>query len=421
LGNFIPLLLFLLVLAAVVREGSLVTVLFLLAGVYFAGHWWSRRALNAVTFSRDFTPRAFPGETVRVRLEVANGGLLPVPWLQLQDSTAPELILTDAFRRVITLGGHGRAQFEYILRAHKRGYYNVGPLFLNSGDLIGLVGDLSRASAADHLTVYPRIIPLARFSLPSRSPLGPLKHTQPLYEDPARTFGKRDYVGGDSLRRVDWKATAAVGRLQVKQFEPSIAVESALFLNLNSNEYDLRSRIDSSELAIVIAASIANWAVANKQTVGLFTNGLDPLAARRGHSERSAAQSKNDPAAPVDPNDELHPGRAGRLPPHKGRGHLIRLLEVLARVQIGESIPFAPMLIRESARLSWGTTLVVITSLLNDALFDALFTAHRAGLNPMVITVVADRNFREAQRRAHHFGIAAYQITRERDLDIWRR
>jgi hypothetical protein len=39
----------------------------------------------------------------------------------------------------------------------------------------------------------------------------------------------------------------------------------------------------------------------------------------------------------------------------------------------------------------------------------------------MVITVVADRNFREAQRRAHHFGIAAYQITRERDLDIWRR
>ena len=395
LGNFIPLLIFLLVLAAVVREGSLVTVLFLLAGVYFVGHWWSRRALNAVTFRRGFTPRAFPDEKVSVRLEVANPGLLPVPWLRLQDSASPELLLTEAFRRVITLGGHGRAQFEYTLRAHKRGYYNVGPLFLSSGDLIGLTDDLDRASAADHLTVYPRIIPLTRFSLPSRSPLGALKHTQPLFEDPARVFGKRDYVGGDSLRRVDWKATAAIGRLQVKQFEPSIAVESALFLNLNSNEYDLRSRIDSSELAIVIAASIASWAVANKQTVGLFTNGLDPLAA------------------------EARAGR--RLPPRKGRGHLIRLLEVLARLQIGESIPFVQLLRHESAHLSWGTTLVIITSVLDEPLFEALFTARRSGLNPLVITVVPDYNFREAQRRAHRFGFPAYQLTRERDLDIWRK
>lgn len=404
MAHFIPFLIFLLVLAAAVREDSLVTVLFLLAGVYFVGHWWSQRALNAVTFKRDFTPRAFLGEKVPVRLEIANNSVLPVVWLRMQDSVPPELLLTDTFRRVITLGGYGRAQFEYTLRTHKRGYYSVGPLFLNSGDLIGLTDDRSRTGEADHLTVYPRIIPLTRFSLPSRSPLGTLKHTQPLFEDPARVFGKRDYVSGDSLRRVDWKATAAVGRLQVKQFEPSIAVESAIFLNLNSNEYDRRSRFDSSELAIVIAASVANWAAAHKQPTGLLTNGLDPLV-----------------ADPLVADPLTTDGRAARLPPHKGRGHLIRILEVLARIQIGETFPFAQLLAQETVHLSWGTTLVIITGLLDDSLFEALFTARRSGLNPMVITVVADRNFREAQRRAHNFGFPAYQIIRERDLDIWRK
>jgi hypothetical protein len=90
--------------------------------------------------------------------------------------------------------------------------------------------------------------------LPSRSPIGTLRHTQPIFEDPSRVRGKRDYTTGDSLRRVDWKATATTGRLQVKQFEPSIALETALFLNLNADEYLQRTRLDATELAIVIAA-----------------------------------------------------------------------------------------------------------------------------------------------------------------------
>ena len=54
-------------------------------------------------------------------------------------------------------------------------------------------------------------------------------------------------------------STAVAGRLQVKLFEPSIALETAIFLDLDANVYSLRARYDISELAIVIAASLANW------------------------------------------------------------------------------------------------------------------------------------------------------------------
>ncbi len=108
--------------------------------------------------------------------------------------------------------------------------------------------------------------------------MGTLRHHQPIFEDPSRIFGKRPYVSGDSLRRVDWKATASTGQLQVKLFEPSIALETEIFLDLNTEAYEFHSRASATELAIVVTASLANWVVRARQSVGLVTNGLDPLA-----------------------------------------------------------------------------------------------------------------------------------------------
>src|SRR3972149_2468824 len=67
---------------------------------------------------------------------------------------------------------------------------------------------------------------------PPQSPMGNLPPPQPIFEDPSRVIGKRDYVAGDSLQRVDWKATAVVGRLQVKQYQPSTARETLIVLSL---------------------------------------------------------------------------------------------------------------------------------------------------------------------------------------------
>ncbi len=391
LSEYIPALIALILVAAVVRDDTVFTLCYLMAAVYFVGRWWSRRAFKAVTFKRRFVDRAFPNEAVPVQLEVANRSWLPLAWLSLHDSLAPEISATLNFREVVSLGPRGRKQLHYNLRTYKRGYYQVGPLFLGSGDLFGLHDDAERQGAADHLTVYPRIVPLTSFGLPSRSPLGTLRHTQPIFEDPSRVMGKRDYVNGDSLRRVDWKATAASGRLQVKQLEPSIALEAALFLDLSAEAYDLRSRFDATELGVVIAASIANWVVSRRQAVGLLTNGADPLG-------------------------------VSSIPARKGQGHLIRILEVLARIQVAEGgLPLARLLQNQIVSLPWGATLVLITGRADEALFDALFRARRAGLNAVLILTTHLADFKQIQRRAEQFGFPTYQVTRERDLDMWRQ
>ncbi len=390
---FFFLLILLTALAILLRVDTILTLVYFIVGAYALSRWWSRRALRTLEYSRTFRRRAFLYEKVPVKVELINRHWLPVPWLQLIETLPLELIVPSSYRRVTTLGPYGRKQFTYTLHADRRGYYTIGPLHLRSGDLIGLTEELDTEGLADRLIVYPQIIPLRKVRLPSRSPIGTLRHTQPIFEDPSRVRGKRDYVAGDSLRRVDWKATATAGRLQVKQFEPSIAFETAIFLNLNVDEYEQRTRVDATELAIVIAASLANWIIGQRQAAGLSINGADPL----GMNETPQT-----------------------LPPRKGRAHLARILDVLARIRSTSTAPFHQMVQHEAAHLPWGTTVILITGSMDDILFDEIFRGRRAGLNIVLTLCGVVKNAVEVQHRAEHFGIPVQHFVRERDLDIWR-
>lgn len=386
-------LLFLALVAAVFRADFVLSLIYLFLGIFILGRWWSQKALDGLQVKRTFVQRLFLGETARVQLEFENPGLLPVVWLQVHDSFPAVLGVPGFFHQVFNLGPYARTRFEYRLEGRRRGYYRIGPLVMHSGDLFGLTARQTRRLEAEYLIVYPKIVPLTRVVLPSRSPLGTLRHTRPIFEDPSRIFGKRDYVSGDSLRRVDWKATASTGRMQVKLFEPSIALETAIFLNLNTPEYPYRTRTDAVELAIVVAASLANWIVSRRQAVGLYTHGVDPLGEN---------------------------GRPQIVPPHRGRGHLMRVLDVLARIQGAETQSFTELLQAYAVHLSWGTTLLIITPNFEETFFDGLFQARRSGLDAVLIPCGPVPGLREIRQKAENFGFPLYHILNEQDLDRWR-
>lgn len=391
--NFLPLVLLLLVLAAALRDDFALTLIYLFVGAFGAGIWWTRRSLSRLEAERSFTERAFLGEKVNFEIQVKNPGWLPLPWVAIQDGLPVSLSTVPTFERVTTLGPKSATGFRYTLEARKRGYYPVGPLALSTGDLLGLNPPLQKTLSAQYLTVYPKIIPLTSLKIPSRSPQGTLRHTQPLFEDPTRVMGKRNYLAGDSLRRVDWKATAATGQMQVKMFEPSIALETLLCLNLNEDDYPFRQRIDSMELAIVIAASLAAWVAHKRQTFGLLLNGLD--------------LPTGEPPRP--------------LPPRKGGAHLIRLLETLARAGATRQSPFLPMLQRQRSHLPWGTSLIVITGQVDEVLLAELYQSRKAGQEVLLIQAGAVTYSRETQTLAGLYGIPLVAIQNERGLDIWKK
>ena len=395
MATFLPLLLLLLFISAAMHDDYSLTLAYLFVGVTVAGAWWGRRSLAQVQHKRQFSDHAFLGEQIQIKLHIHNRGRLPVLWLGLRDSLPVALSTTPFFQQVFSLGPGDETDFEYTVYANKRGYYPIGPLLVSSGDILGLNKPMHVENQAQYLTVYPKVIPLSTIQIPSRSPHGTLRHHQQIFEDPARVFSKRDYVAGDSLRRVDWKASAASGRLQTKLFEPTISLETLIFLDLNIETYHYRRRIEASELSITIAASLASWISGKQQTVGLRINGNDPLA-----------------------DDGIPP----YLPPRKGKAQLMHILEILARIQTVSHPPLADLVREQRHHLSWGVTLIVVTGSADHALLDELYQARRAGQN--AILILAGPPIPSASniaQRAEHFGIPMIHIHDERDLDIWRR
>ena len=389
---FLPLLISLLILAAFLRDDFIFSLVYMFAGAYALSRWWSHRALSEIRVERHLAKKAFIGEEIPVALEVTNNGILPIVWARIHDSLPVELSTPNFFRRVVSFGPYERVRFEYSLLARKRGYYPIGPLLVNSGDILGLGDQSKRESHCDYLTIFPKIIPLSKIIIPSHSPMGSMRHKQPIFEDPNRVMGKRDYVAGDSLRQVDWKTTATIGRLVVKQFEPSISMDVVIYLNLNNLEYESKTRYTITELAIVVSASLANWVIQHRQSLGLVTNGFDPLSE----------------------------GKSQSIPSHKGRGQLLRILDLLARVQPGDVEPFVDLLQRTSPHLSWGTTLLIISAQADEVLLDILFQAYRRGQTVLLVLCGPVRGFEEIQHKAKYYRFPIYNIQNERDMDIWR-
>ena len=391
--DFIPYIVILMVLAAIFRQDAVLVVFYFIIGVFFVGRLWSRRSLGNISYQRKFANRAFIGQSIPIEIDISNKGWLPAVWLQIHESLPVALISPSFYQQVVTLGSHEQMSLKYILNANRRGYYPVGPIFLSTGDILGMTKNDEKKGGIEYLTIYPKIVPLPRAYLPSRSPFGTIHNKNPIFEDPSRTIGKRDYQVGDPLKRIDWKATAVSRRLQVKQFEASISIETSIFLNLNSADYDIKQLFLATELAITVAASIASWTVEKKQSVGLCTNGLDPIT-----------------------EDHIPPP----LPPHNGTPHLMNLLDVLARIQTGKSLSYTDLLHQSMAHLAWGTTIILVTGLYERTLLNELFAARRLGLSVVIILVGEPTGYQEAKIEANRFGFPLYRFINEADLETWR-
>lgn len=387
-------LLILFVLAVFTRETFVFILLYLFIGVGLLGRWWIDRVIKRLQYNRKYEHKVFPGEIIPVKLDIHNGSWLPAVWMRIQDYYPIEVADTSSFSQVISLGPREAVTLNYNLKAQKRGYYSIGPLHVSAGDLLGMASERQSEGAADHLTVYPRVIPLSKVNLPSHSPIGTMRHQQPIYEDPTRSIGKRDYRPGDSLRRIDWKSSAASGRLQTKLFEPSISLDTITFLDLNLEDYHPRSRFDATELAIVVSASLANWVISKRQSTGLISNGVDPLAA-----------------------DSLP------IPLHsrKNRSHLMRILDILARIKAGENESFPALIRRHRVNFPWGTTLIAITGSAETPLFEELIQARRTGLIPVLILCGEHPNHRQAAQQSRLFEIPIFVFRTEKDIEIWKK
>ena len=364
-------------------------LVYVLGGVWIFSHWWIRRALRQLEVFRVMTDHAFLGERPIVKLRFVNRSWLPLAWLQIQEQIPLDLKDVSEYNKIVTVAGRSTLEHTYQLYCKRRGYYSVGPLQLRTGDLFGFVNGGRQENNAVAMTVYPQVLPLEKLGLPSRSPFGTLASRQRLFEDPARVAGVRSYSSGDSQRTIHWKASARENTLLVKKFQPAIALNVAIVLDLNRDTYPYRGEIGFSEWAIVVAASLASHLTGQRQAVGLMSNGLDSVSAQ--------------------------PLLA--LPARTGQGHLMNILSTLARAEMDRSnTQLADWLPKQLVGMEWGATIILVTPKVTDTTLWALHHAYRRGSNVIALVCAPQPDFDQMQSQSKKLGVQLHKTVWERDL-----
>lgn len=359
----------LLAVGIVFQLGLLVYAMYVLLGVMLVSRFLAREWIENVTADRECSRlTAQIGEKVGVAVTIRNSGKLPIPWLIVEDSVSKEALLQRPPRisldgrrmNIMQLGPGGQKLLLYQVNFLMRGYYQLGPLLLESGDLFGLHRRFRVETRPHFVLVFPKVVPLEGYDLASRRPIGEVRLTHRLFEDPTRISGIRGYQPGDPLNRVHWRATARTGVLQCKMYEPSCIAGLTLLLDFHKASFPAQGEPHRSELAVTAAASLANAVYQMGQQIGFITNGRDAADRIRQEGIRHEFRTRSLALDTVEME-----GRNDRLRPvvvetRRGPEQLMRILEALARVELTDGLTFSQLVLETTSRLPRDASVVAL-------------------------------------------------------------
>ena len=335
---------------------------------------WNRFALERVHYRRTLaSKRAFAGETLEVTFSVVNRKPLPLPWLEIHDNV-PEAMPPEGMhvspsswsgsvmvKRSTSLAWYQRVVWRMRFHCPTRGYFRFGPAVLHAGDPFGFFDTSREVPQSDYVTILPRLYDLTALGLPNRRPFGEERGASPIFEDPSRLVGVRDYRSGDPLKRIEWKATARRGMLQSRVYEPSSALHLLVALNVNTLEHVWEGYDPVLlERAISLTGTAARWAHEHRYAVGLLANSSYPGA-----------------------------DRAMSIPTGRDPDQLTRILEALAMISPLTIAALEDVLEEAARRLPLGATIVVIAAYCSERLGATLHRLRGKGY-PLAVMWASD-------------------------------
>ena len=228
--------------------------------------------------------RASYAHPIQVKLAVENVGA-DLDELHVQHRASPPLRTVDGqSARSLTLAAGGRVDVEYSAQG-ERGEHQFEGVDLVASDHFGLFRIQHLVPVPHRLLIYPPIARLRRIDIrPHRTHgfSGPL---------PARKggtgvdfFGAREYRMGDTLRRINWRATARhQDTLITNEFELEGIADVGLILDGREQSDIHTGRGALFEYSVQAAAALADRFLRDGHRVGLMLYGPGVLRVFPGY------------------------------------------------------------------------------------------------------------------------------------------
>ncbi|MEI8211569.1 MAG: DUF58 domain-containing protein [Planctomycetota bacterium] len=368
----------------------------------------SNRWAQSITIERQQNQTEIQiGEVFPVGLQIKNTSGYWIPWLLIEDRLSkvalklppPALELIGRSARLQWFRPRQVSLMTYTLRGLRRGYFQIGPSIIETGDLLGLHRSYRVVSQPQYLVVLPKLIELQGMEISSRRPMGDLRVNDRGMEDPTMMVGIRQYIAGDPINRVHWKATARTGVLHTRMFQPTCMQGAMILLDLHVATNPEQHEPVRTDLAVTAAASIANMLYHMGQPFGLVTNGRDAADRMREISTENVFTDRNAATRNIDmrqKNDRIRPVVLGA---QRGPEHFEELHRMLARVERTDGLRLSDLLMETQSRLPRMMSLIAIVQQIDDAGALSLAMLRRRGFAITVIVNQVDEAYMDTAAR----------------------
>ena len=226
---------------------------------------------NGINASRNTPERLSNGD--RNQLQVLTQNRYPFPVVLEVVDELPFQFQERDFSFRFPLAAGQRKTHAYHLRPVKRGEYAFGALNAYAGSLIGLVMRRYRFDMGKTIPVFPSFLQMRRYQLMAIS-----NRLSEIGVKKIRRVGHsmefeqiRDYVPGDDIRTVNWKATARRNQMMVNSFTEEKSQQVYCVIDkgrVMKMPFDGLSLLDHSINASVV---LSNVALLKQDKAGIIT------------------------------------------------------------------------------------------------------------------------------------------------------
>ena len=298
------------------------------------------------------TSRGQVGEYLEGRVAIRNTNRLPKSWLEVTEFT--DLPGNTPGRGIAMVKDQART-WRTDTYLSRRGLYRVGQVEVVGQDPLGIFRFRRLFGKPEPFIVFPATEPLPDMDLRLANLPSESRTSHSVSQITTDVSSVREYVHGDSFRRIHWPYTARMNTLMVKEFDLGQSADAWVLLDMQRSSHS-SSNDDSDnteELGVTIAASLISRLVELSMPVGLASN-----------------------------SDNTYIFRPDSSPEHQGR-----LFESLAQMRANGNVSLERYLYDMRSQLSRFNTLTVITPSARSDWVPALNDLRRKGVNVAVVLI----------------------------------
>lgn len=280
-------------------------IIFILISQHFIYKYnWNKNLTLVVTVDHK---QVFENDTILITETITNKKIIPLPLVEITFFTRafmPVSNNTDWGTVIVSMNAYQRVSVTIRYRCVKRGYYKLKGFAVSGCNVLMADWHTLCYDTNASVTVYPRLITAQAVDVICQKLTGEIMSKRAYIADPFAFRGIREYQPHDSLRDINFKATARTGFIMTNIYEHIVEQDVCIILNLS--EYKGYADSVLSEDMIRLAAFFSRFFIEDGIPTALVSNGRDIETGNDTYIESSTSQT-----------------------------HLLNIYDALARIDLG--------------------------------------------------------------------------------------